>query len=656
MCGITGIWSPQRGGASPDVLSAMGECIRHRGPDDNGVYFDPDAGVGLGHRRLSIVDLSTAGHQPMRSASGRYWVVFNGEIYNYRALRTDLHQAGATFHGDSDTEVMLAAIERWGLRSAVERLVGMFAIALWDTQERRLHLIRDRAGEKPLYVGTVGGATVFSSEIRSIRAFAGGNLRISMQALGMYLRYGYVPGPASIYEGIEKVRPGTIVTIERREGRFHSKEESYWNAHSAISRAKADGLGTDCNVLIDELDKALRTAVRGQMVADVPLGAFLSGGVDSSLIVALMQVESSAPVRTFTMGFEDPAYDEAPYAQSVAEHLGTSHTAVYVTERDVLDAVPRMAAIYDEPFADSSQIPTYLVAGIARRSVTVSLSGDGGDELFAGYHRYKTAATLWSRMARVPYPLRRATSVPLRLVERAAAAMQISDDEQVTGLRGRQFAPSRLGRLAAIMSSPSFGGVYDTLVSAWFDPGEVIKGFDGRQSSVRLQHPPDRLSNIEQLMYRDMMTYLPDDILVKVDRATMAWSLESRAPFLDHRVMETAWRIPIALRAHAREPKWILRRLLERYLPAQLVNRPKHGFSVPIATWLRGPLRDWARDLLAPEKLQAEGYFDPAAVQRKWAEHEAGGRTASLQLWTLLMFQAWCSSQLTGSPAAGDPS
>jgi asparagine synthase (glutamine-hydrolysing) len=620
----------------------MTAVLHHRGPDDDGVWTDPDAGLALGHRRLSIIDLSPAGHQPMPSPSGRYWIVFNGEIYNFQELRHELSSLGATFRGNSDTEVLLHAVERWGVERAMQRLAGMFAIALWDRAERELHLIRDRLGEKPLYYGWVDGRLVFGSELKALRSHPKWNGEIDRDALALFLRHNYVPAPYSIFRNVRKVLPGTILTFRSANAGADPAATVYWSAQRVAESGVAEPLAEAGNDLVGLCEARLLETVRQEMIADVPLGAFLSGGIDSSLVVALMQATSSRPVKTFTIGFHVAEFNEAEHAKKVAARLGTEHTELYVTPEETRAVIPLLPTLYDEPFADSSQIPTFLVAQLARRDVTVALSGDGGDELFGGYTRYFTGERLWRNLKRVPVLMRRGLargmrSVPPRHWDRLLAGV------------GRPFRPGgitlggdRVQKLAGILSAESSDELYRDLVSHWRQPSSTTLGAVEPPTALT---DPARGTTIDDLvgrmMYFDLVSYLPDDILVKVDRATMGVSLESRAPFLDHRVVELAWRLPASVKVRDGKGKWILRRILERYVPTAMFERPKMGFGVPIDRWLRGPLRAWAEDLLSPDAIRREGYLDDAEISRTWREHQTGARNWQYLLWDVLMFQAW---------------
>jgi asparagine synthase (glutamine-hydrolysing) len=624
----------------------MTGVLRHRGPDDSGHWSDRQAGLALGQRRLAIIDLSPAGHQPMHSGSGRYVIVFNGEIYNHLEIRSAIEGTSrdVTWRGHSDTETLLAGIERWGVRATVERCVGMFALAVWDRERRRLTLVRDRIGEKPLYYGRSGTAFLFGSELKALRAHPAFRCEVDRGSLTLLLRHGYVPDPRSVFHGVMKLPPGTLLEVD--ESGAHGDPVPYWNAKEAIAAAHAAPFtGTETEV-VDALERVLDASVALQMVADVPLGAFLSGGVDSSLIVALMQKRSSRPIRTFTIGFTERAYDESGYARAVASHLGTDHTELIVTPAQAMQAIPRMPLIYDEPFADSSQIPTFLVSQLAREHVTVSLSGDGGDELFGGYNRYDWAQRLWGWFGKVPGPLKRlaTSSIRARSPEAWSRTLNVTKALVPPQWRG-MLTGDRLHKLADLIGG-SQQSLYRGLISHWPDPADVIVG--GKE-------PDSLLTDVmadsvqwgfqERMMYWDLMTYLPSDILVKVDRAAMAVSLETRVPMLDHRVVEFAWSLPLDMRIRAGERKWPLKQLLARYVPRHLTDRTKTGFGIPIDIWLRGPLREWAEELLDEGRLCREGFLHPGPVRAKWREHLEGTRNWAYWLWDVLMFQAWWEGQ-----------
>lgn len=620
----------------------MTDTLAHRGPDDGGVWEDRRAGVALGNRRLAIVDLSPEGHQPMCSADGRYMLAFNGEIYNYKALLTELEGLGHAFRGHSDTEVMLAAFTEWGIEGGLARFNGMFAFALWDREERVLHLSRDRLGEKPLYYGWMGGALLFGSELKALRAHPRFRGRVSRDALSLYLRHNYIPAPYTIYEGVHKLPPGTRIVLE--EGGASSGPIPYWSAREAAERGVAEPFGGSEDEAIQELDVLVRDSVALRMVADVPLGAFLSGGIDSSTVVSAMQAQSERPVKTFSIGFHEEAYSEAEHAKKVARHLGTEHTELYLTAGETMDVIPRLPHMYDEPFSDSSQIPTHLVSALAREHVTVSLSGDGGDELFGGYKRYLLGRDLWGRIGRVPRPGRRAVGRALAAVPAETLDRRLGGRlSHLAGRYGRNGAVGdKLHKLAGLLSVEGPEAMYHGMVSHWREPASLVLG---------ATEPPTALTDrsrwadvgdfTHQMMYLDTVSYLPDDILAKVDRASMAVSLEGRVPFLDHRLVEFAWSLPLSMKVRDGQGKWVLRRVLDRYVPRELIERPKMGFGVPVGDWLRGPLRGWAEGLLSEGRLREEGYLDPAPIREKWDEHLSGRRNWQGHLWDVLMFEAW---------------
>jgi asparagine synthase (glutamine-hydrolysing) len=621
----------------------MCRAIDHRGPDDQGIWADPESGPALGFRRLAIIDVSPAGHQPMASTTGRYVVVFNGEIYNFAALRASLGD-NIQWRGHSDTEVMLAAIERWGVKTAIEQCSGMFAIALWDRQERALHLVRDRLGEKPLYYGTFDGTLLFGSELKALRAHPAWHGTVDRAALSLYLRHNYVPAPYCIYENVRKVLPGTIVTF--RDPADDPEITPYWSAREVAETGVSTPLTGDDADSTTQLESLLRRVIGDEMVADVPLGAFLSGGVDSSALVAIMQADSTRPVRTFTIGFDERDHNEAPHAAAVAKHIGTDHTELYVTPQDALDVIPLLPQIYDEPFADSSQVPTYLVAKLARQHVTVSLSGEGGDELFAGYNRYFWGERLWRRMDRVPTAARAVIGRALLGVSPSGWDSAFEAASPILPKRFHTATPgSKVHKVASFMGAASSDSLYRGLMTHWRDP-ESITGAAERLTAVTDEaRLPSFDGVVNRMRYLDMVSELPDDILVKVDRAAMAVSLESRAPFLHPDVVDFAWRIPPSQLVRDGQGKWLLRQVLYRYVPRELIERPKMGFGVPIANWLRGPLREWAEELISANRLAREGYLAPEPIRRAWDAHQAGTTDNSHLLWGVLMFQAWLETQ-----------
>lgn len=666
MCGLTGFWNLHQQDITKvtRIAEAMAGQLSHRGPDGHGVWVAE--GLALAHRRLAILDLSEAGHQPMISACGRYIIVLNGEIYNHPDLRAELEIEGvaAEWRGHSDTETLLAGIAHWGLEATLKRATGMFALALWDRKARCLYLARDRFGEKPLYYGWAGQTFVFGSELKALRVHPDFAAKVCREALAQYLRFTYIPAPRSIYRGIFKLEPGCILAIDgappeaapeipvRPGARFGTLSISrYWSLGKVIESGAHDPIH-DENEGLNRLEAVLGQAVRQQLTSDVPLGAFLSGGVDSSTIVALMRQHASGPVKTFTVGFAEAGFDESPHARAVARHLGTEHTELMVAEAETRAVIPALPELYDEPFADSSQIPTHLVCRAARAHVTVALSGDAGDELFGGYNRYFWGPRIWNRLAWIPFPLRRVlgkamTGVSVAGWDRVGAGL----DRIRPGTGGIARVGDKAQKLAVRLSHvKNMDDLYLSLVSEWRDPAALIRAEGGRVSEPEsLLDDPLPRAGVEtaqaRMMFRDAMTYLPDDILCKVDRAAMGAGLETRAPFLDHHVAELAWQLPMSMKIRGNEGKWALRQILYRYVPRELIERPKAGFGIPVGQWLRGPLRDWAEALLDPRRLAAEGYLDSAQVSAIWQEHLCGRRDWTPRLWTILMFQAWLEAQ-----------
>ena len=638
MCGIAGYVgaaSQTADGNADAVVEAMAASLAHRGPDDQGVWLDGETGTALVHRRLSIIDLSPAGHQPMVSADGRFVITYNGEVYSYQPIGAELAARGAKFRGHSDTEVILESFALNGIEPTLKRMIGMFAIALWDRRERTLTLVRDRLGIKPLYWAKFGKLFLFGSELKALRAHPGWTPRVDRSAVAAFMRHNYIPAPHTIYEGVYKLEPGTMLTLPWRGEPQISR---FWNARAVARDGALHPLeGTDAE-LVDQLETLLRDAVSRRMIADVPLGAFLSGGIDSSTVVALMQAARSGKVRTFSIGFDIPGYNEAPQAAAVARHLQTEHTELTVTSKEALDVIPRLPEWYDEPFADSSQIPTYLVSAMTRRHVTVALSGDGGDELFAGYNRYQLTRRFWRGLSLLPRAMRTGA---------AAGLTAISPDHWTallaklpSRLRPPQ-AGDKLHKAASVLRLDSADAIYRRLVSHW-EPSEVMP--QAREPRSLLDDEtlakdfPDVLARMQFL---DLVTYLPDDILTKVDRASMAVALEARVPLLDHRVVELCWRLPRDAKVRGNITKWILRQVLYRHVPAALVERPKMGFGIPLGEWLRGPLRGWAEALLDERRLREAGLLDATVVDRYWREHLGGGRNWQHLLWNVLMLEAW---------------
>ncbi len=653
MCGIAGYLTAPRQESRDELLATvlrMANTLRLRGPDDDGAWVDAEAGIALGHRRLSIIDLSMEGHQPMHSSCGRYVIVLNGEIYNYQDIRRELEQESqghpVPWRGHSDTEVALAAISRWGIEAAVKRFIGMFAFALWDRAERILSLVRDRMGEKPLYYGRMGNSILFGSELKALRTHPDFKGEINRGALALYLRHNCIPAPYSIYQGIYKLPPGTMLAVSDSRAPLPDPVQ-YWSAKDVAEHGAAESFSGSIEDAMAALDDLLREAIRRQMAADVPLGAFLSGGVDSSMVVALMQAQSRRPVKTFTIGFNEAGYNEALHAKAVAAYLGTEHTELYVTPKEAMAVIPRLPALYDEPFADSSQIPTVLVSELARRSVTVSLSGDGGDELFAGYNRYSWGRSIWKTLGWMPRPLRGALAAALTTVSPQRWNLVVGKIEFLlpSMIKQRTFG-DKIHKLSEIMAVESPEAMYRGLASHWKNPTAVVLGSCESSTVITNRSSwPDLPDFTQRMMYLDIVTYLPDDILVKVDRASMGVSLESRIPFLDHRIVEFAWRLPLSMKVRDGQGKWLLRQVLYRYVPRELIERPKTGFAVPIDAWLRGPLRDWAEALLDEKRLAEERFFDPVPIREKWNEHLSGERNWQHYLWDVLMFQTWLDHQ-----------
>ncbi|WP_022964931.1 asparagine synthase (glutamine-hydrolyzing) [Denitrificimonas caeni] len=628
MCGFSGFilkfYLPNDVGLS--ALNVMANSLLHRGPDANDVWFDADSGVGLAHVRLSILELSEAGAQPMHSANNRFVISFNGEIYNHLDLRTQLEKevCKIVWRGNSDTETLLECIAVWGLKKTLQATVGMFAFALWDRQENELVLARDRLGEKPLYWGWCGDVLLFGSELKALKAHPGFNAAIDRNSLALLMRYNSIPAPYSIYEGIEKLKAGYFVRIKKGQKRSDVSPESYWSFKDVVETGIASPFKGDVVQTVDALENVLNQSVAGQMLADVSLGAFLSGGIDSSTIVALMQKQSSSPVQTFAIGFDEPGYNEAVYAKEVAAHLGTNHTEYYVSAKDALAVVPKLPHIYSEPFADSSQIPTFLVNQMAKQQVTVALSGDAGDELFGGYTPYQFAPKIWNAISKLPLSIRKA----------------------VASLLGGLPMPDKLLKLLNVLPSKDRAEFYHILMTHWQQPEQLVLGAKPYPTVFDIPSQQPNTDCFEHwMMAMDASQYMIDDILVKVDRAAMANSLEVRVPMLDHRVVEFAWTLPLTMKIRDGKGKWVLREVLYRHVPKHLIERPKKGFSIPLAQWLRGPLKEWAETLLSETRLRNDGYFNVQMVRQTWHQHLQGKRDHALKLWGVLMFQAWLEVQ-----------
>jgi len=638
MCGITGIFACDRSHNERfmvDQVEAMADTLISRGPDEGDVWSDADAGLYLAHRRLSVIDLSMAGHQPMVSSSGRYVIIYNGEVYNSDELSDEIQKSGITLRGHSDTEIILESCAKWGVTRAINMFTGMFAFALWDKREKTLYLVRDRLGIKPLYWGRFGGLFLFGSELKALRAHSGWRPQINRNALASFMRHSYIPAPMTIFNGIFKLQPGCVLKLKVGE---EPRIDSYWSLSNVVKQEKDSEVNLSDSEATKALDELLRDAVSSRMVADVPLGAFLSGGIDSSTVVALMQAQSPRPVHTFSIGFHETGFNEAHHAAAVAKYLGTDHTELYVTAEEAQEVIPRLSEIYDEPFADSSQIPTYLVSALTRQHVTVALSGDGGDECFAGYNRYFLAERIRRLQRHTPKAFRSAVasvicSVSPEYLDRLSSIIPVS-------VRPPQFG-DRLHKLAGVLLEEE-DDFYRRLISHWNNPESLVLNSVEPKGIVWDTKIRGLIPDFsERMRYFDLLTYLPDDILTKVDRASMAVSLEARVPLLDHRVVEFLWRLPKHFKIRDGQGKWLLRQVLYKYVPKEMVERPKMGFGVPIDKWLRGPLRDWAENLLDENRIRQEGYLNHSVVREKWQEHLSGNRNWQYHLWNVLMFQAW---------------
>jgi asparagine synthase (glutamine-hydrolysing) len=654
MCGLAGfIASTDALFCYDDVLNSMGKTILHRGPDQGAIYTERSQRVGLSHQRLAILDLTDAGSQPMKSKSGQYIIAFNGEIYNHLELRSLIEKKNTeiSWVGHSDTETLLAAIELWGVEKSLQMCVGMFAFAVFDSFSSKLILARDRFGEKPLYYGSVNNSFVFGSELKAIKAFPGFNNKIDRIALGEYLHYTYVPAPKSIYQNIYKLLPGNFIEVSTND--FSDSgitQHEYWSLSEVVKKSNKQMVNNE-DEACHNLEVLLEQSIKSQMLSDVPLGAFLSGGIDSSLISTLMQKNSMNPIKTFTIGFEDNNFNEAPYAKEIANFLGTDHSELYVSENETQEVIPMLGNMYDEPFADSSQIPTYLVCKAAKEHVTVALSGDAGDELFGGYNRYFWSPKIWKKVSWAPYRLRKILGRTIQSISAeswnkiGSLHQNFSKKNKVNNLGDKAIKLGR--RLERVHTEED---LYLSLITEWSEPELLLRNFD--QTNDLQKKPRDIFSSMYKsnqselsMMFCDALTYLPDDILCKVDRAGMASSLETRVPFLDYRVAEYAWRLPLKMKIRDGQGKWILKEILYKHVPRNLLDRPKTGFGIPIGQWLRGPLKSWADDLLNPALIQAQGYFNSYIISELWNQHISGSHDWTTKLWTILMFQSWLVEQ-----------
>jgi asparagine synthase (glutamine-hydrolysing) len=644
MCGISGFITKEYLPADnyDNILDSFNESLAHRGPDASGKWYDEENKIGLAHRRLSILDLSVAASQPMISDNGNYVIVFNGEIYNHLEIRNKL--SIRSFKSHSDTETLLYAFQEFGIETTLNMTVGMFALALWDRENKTLYLARDRFGEKPLYYGFSNGNFIFSSELKALKKYPNFNSDLNRESIALYFRYSYIPSPFTIYNGINKLPPGSYLKIQNLNNNSSNdnlKPIYYWNFNQIIINAQNNIFNIADNDAINLVEDQLNKTIKGQMISDVPLGAFLSGGIDSSLVVALMQNQSKNSIKTFTIGFNESNFNEAVYAKDVARHLNTDHTELYVTSKDALSVIPMLSNIYDEPFADSSQIPTYLVSKMTKSKVTVSLSGDAGDEVFGGYNRYIFANNIWSKFNACPYFLRNSikhslTSISPTKYDKINEVFKSINISKINNLGDKIF------KFSELMNCKNEYEVYLNLVSQWPNTNDLILNNHEPLSIVNDKNKWPKLNNFTNwMMAIDTLSYLPDDILTKVDRAGMATSLETRIPFLDHNLVEMAWRLPLNMKIRNGQSKWILRQILNKYVPSELINRPKMGFGVPIDIWLRGPLKEWGSELLDYTRIKNEGYFNPEIVTNKWNEHQSGKRNWQHQIWSLLMFQSW---------------
>lgn len=640
MCGLTGFFnSRETADRMTSIISAMTDRITHRGPDGSGIWCSHEDTIALGHRRLAIIDLTASGHQPMHSQHDRYVIVFNGEIYNYLDLKKQLQSKQYTFSGRSDTEVILALILEYGLESTLQKLTGMFAFALWDKQDKILHLARDRVGEKPLYYGFVNDTFVFGSELKAIRTYPDFQNKIARTSIALFMQYGYVPAPHSIYDNVHKLTPGTYLTVSKATIHAKPTPKVYWSATQVAECGLANPLHVTDVEAIHQTEQLLNTIIKSQMISDVPIGAFLSGGIDSSLVAALMQINSNQPVKTFTIGFDIETHNEANYAKAIAQHLKTDHTELYINAQHAIDVIPKLPTIYDEPFADSSAIPTFLIAQLTSQQVRVCLSGDGGDELFGGYNRYRLGQSIWKKMALCPYPLRLA-------IQKLLLSVSPARIHHILKHLNIPMVGDKLHKFATVIAAKSPEQLYQHFISQWSNPHDLVLSHPGDPASTSiLLHQLEGMHFIEKMMITDTLSYLPDDIMVKVDRAGMANGLENRAPFLNHQLIEFMWQLPLNMKVRNRTTKWLLRQVLAKHVPQHLFDRPKMGFGVPLDIWLRGPLRGWADSLLNKQHIEEQGFLRPDLIVTKWQEHVSGKRNWQYQLWTVLMFQAWMENE-----------
>lgn len=646
MCGFVGIMTRNKSLLDYNFINNMTNSIDHRGPDDSGFWSNKTAGISLGHRRLAILDLTSAGHQPMHSPSKRYVLVFNGEIYNHGEIRSQLGRH--SWIGTSDTETLLTAIERWGIRKTIELCVGMFAFAIWDNSEEELILGRDRMGEKPIYYGWQNNGKnscfLFSSELKALKNHPSFMPKVDRKALSLFIQYSYVPTPHSIYQDVFKLKPGHLlrVSLSKRSPVI----EQYWSFIKIAKSSITSKFYETENNVVNKLESLLKSVIKQKMVADVPVGAFLSGGVDSSIITAIMQSQSNTPINTFTVGFSEEIYNEAMYAKTIANHLGTKHTELYITPQQALEVIPNLPSLYCEPFADSSQIPTFLVSKLAKEKVTVAVTGDAGDELFGGYNRYTLTKEFWGKISNSPFWARSLIASTMSSLSPNAWNIIANSINSIIPKSLRLNNPGeKIHKAAKVMTNKEFDDFYLSLVTHC-KPKEIVIGNYEENPVLNYKKSDFKLfDDVEKMMMIDTMTYLPDDILVKVDRASMAVSLESRIPFLDHRIVDFAWRIPQSMKINNNKSKWILRQILQKYVPQNLIERPKMGFSVPIDSWLRGPLRDWAESLLDENRLKHDGFFHPEPIRSKWQEHLSGRKNWQHFLWNVLMFQSWLNTQ-----------